>query len=215
MRSPRDIFFNSHLEDGEEIQRVVHKHWFVIIYEILKVALLGFTIPFFIYYTFPGFFWLMILWMIVASVRFIYIAFDWYLDAWLLTNQAIIDVEWNGFFDRSAQRIEYTTIEQVSYSFKGFFQTIFRYGNLQVQQPGGDTEIQNIERPRIVSSEINKLREKYTSDQNFNDEEKLKDVLTGMVRRHIDKHGLKVNVQQEEEEEDEDEAEEHLGRIVF
>jgi uncharacterized membrane protein YdbT with pleckstrin-like domain len=192
----RLFFFKGHLEEGEEIIHIVHKHWFVILSGMMKVFLLGFVIPALLYYIFPltFFFWLMILWVILAFLKMTYIILNWYLDAWLLTNMAIIDVIWEGFFKRSTQRIEYKSIEQVSYTFSGVTQTLYNYGSLHIQQPGGVTSIEDIDKPKKVASQISQLQEKYMKEQKYSDEEALKDILTGMIKRHIEKNGLNVHI---------------------
>jgi hypothetical protein len=192
----RLFFFQGHLEEGEEIIYIVHKHWFVMLSDMVKILLFGFGVPFVLYVVFPFhfFFWLMILWMILAFFKMVYMILNWYLDAWLLTNMAIIDVVWEGFFKRSAQRIEYKSIEQVSYAFNGITQTLYNYGSLHIQQPGGVTSIEDIDKPKKVASQISQLQEKYMKEQKYSDEEALKDILTGIIKRHIEKHGLNVHI---------------------
>lgn len=192
----RQFFFKGHLEEGEKIVHVVHKHWFVIFAGTFKILLFGFLVPIILFLVFPFsfVFWIMILWMVGATLKILYIILDWYLDAWLLTNIAIIDVKWDGFFKRSAQRIEYQSIEQVAYAYNGFWQTVFRYGTLQIQQPGGVTEIHDIEHPKQTAANLTKLQELFSQQNKYQDEEALKDILTGMIKRHIEKHGVHVNI---------------------
>lgn len=190
----RQRLFKGHLEEGEEILQIVHKHWFMIIKGAIRVIIFGFCLPLIVWIVFPltFLFWFMLLWMLLAVFRMTYTVFNWYLDAWLLTNMAIIDVQWDGFFKRSAQRMEYAAIEEVNYSFNGVFQTIFGYGTLTIQMAGGTTAIDNIERPKYVASQLSSLRDKILSTQKYKDEEVIKDILSGIIQRHIEKHGLQV-----------------------
>lgn len=195
----RYTLFKEHLEEGEQILEIVHKHWFVIIRGVMRISVLYFLVPFglFILFSpFDFFFWLMIVWMTVGILRMLYFVFNWYLDAWILTNVGIIDVRWEGFFKRSAERIEYKSIEQVGYAFSGFWETVLGYGTVQIQQPGGLQEIKNIASPKRVASLITQYEEKFVSSQKFQEEEVLKDILTGIIKRHIDKHGLNINVEE-------------------
>lgn len=193
--SLRAFFFHRNLEEDENILYIVHKHWFLLVFHTLKTFFFGFLIPFALYYIFPVLFWIMIIWMSIAFIRYIYHLFDWYLDAWLLTDKALIDVIWEGFFSRSAQRIEYKSVEQVSYSIKGFWQTIFRFGTVEIQQPGGATSISNIEKPYKVAATIAEFQEKMKANSKFEDEEALKDILSGMIKKHIERHGLQINIE--------------------
>lgn len=193
--------FKGHLEEGEEIFEIVRKHWFVMYSSFMKVLMIGFAVPIVLYLVFPVsfFFWMMWVWCFLGLLKFAYAICNWYLDAWLLTNMAIIDVKWDGFFKRSAQRIEYQSIEQVSYAFNGIWQTIYNYGTLQIQQPGGVTSIDDIEKPKEVASHISKYQEQFVSGQKFEDEESLKDILTGLIKRHVKRHGLQVNIDEDEQ----------------
>lgn len=196
MQNPVRRFFESHLEEGEQVYDIVHKHWFVVIHRMVKAAFFGFVIPYAIYFVLPYtlVFWGMVLVMIYAAVRLVYGIFNWYLDVWLLTTTSIIDVRWDGFFKRSAQRVEYASIEQVSYAYKGVFQTILNYGTLHIQQPGGVDTISNIVNPKKIASDLTIYQEKLAAAKKFGDEDTLKDILTGLIHRYIQKHGINVQI---------------------
>ncbi|MFA5359985.1 MAG: PH domain-containing protein [Patescibacteria group bacterium] len=58
---------------------------------------------------------------------------DYYLDIWIITNQRIIDVRQEGFFSRTVSELKIAKIQDVTSELKGFFQFIFRYGDVHVQ----------------------------------------------------------------------------------
>jgi len=58
---------------------------------------------------------------------------DYYLDIWIITNKRIIDVRQEGFFSRTVSELKIAKIQDVTSELKGFFQFIFRYGDVHVQ----------------------------------------------------------------------------------
>jgi uncharacterized membrane protein YdbT with pleckstrin-like domain len=71
---------------------------------------------------------------------------DYYLDIWLITNERIIDVRQEGFFSRVVAELKLFQIQDVTSELRGFFQFIFKFGDVHVQTAG---EVQ-----RFVFSEI-------------------------------------------------------------
>lgn len=199
MYHPKTVF-GKYLEGEEKIHVIVHKHWFVIVRSVLTTLLWGFLLPAFLYILFEWFLIAMILWMAYAAIRLIYTLFDWYQDAWLITDKSIIDVRWHGIFSHASERIEYGSIEGVSYAYSGFFQTVLNYGDIEIQQHGGSVKIEKVIRPKDVSNFISHYQEEFKEHQSMDDEEKLKDILTAMIRRHVKTHGLDTNLDQVGEE---------------
>ncbi|OGF24328.1 hypothetical protein A3H66_01100 [Candidatus Falkowbacteria bacterium RIFCSPLOWO2_02_FULL_45_21] len=58
---------------------------------------------------------------------------DYYLDLWIITNLRIIDVRQEGFFSRTVAEVKLFQIQDVTSELEGFFQFIFRFGNVYVQ----------------------------------------------------------------------------------
>lgn len=193
MASKKTVF-SKYLEDEEIIHVIVHKHWFVVVKAVLMTLLWGFLLPLFLYVLFEWFLVAMILWMAYAAIQLIYLLVDWYQDAWLITDKSVIDVRWHGIFSHSSERIEYASIEGVSYAYNGFFQTVLNYGDIEIQQHGGSVKIERIVAPKRASALISRYQEEFKDKQSFSDEEKLKDIMTAMIRRHIKSHGLDVDL---------------------
>ena len=93
---------------------------------------------------------------------FLFFSFiDYYLDIWIITSERIIDVRQEGFFSRTVSELKLFQIQDVTSELKGFFQFIFRYGNVHVQTAG---EVQRfafseIDNPEAVRDIIIKLAE--------------------------------------------------------
>jgi len=61
---------------------------------------------------------------------------DYYLDIWLITSERIIDVRQEGFFSRVVAELKLSQIQDVTSELQGFFQFIFRFGDVHVQTAG-------------------------------------------------------------------------------
>ena len=99
--------FGQYLEPGEKILAAIHRHPFVILQDILRVLIIGFVIPLFLYYLFPDFILFIGVWLFISVIRLMKIFMIWYHDALLITDVSLLDVYWNGLFDRTSSRLEY------------------------------------------------------------------------------------------------------------
>lgn len=179
-----DIAFRGLLTKGERILYVAHVHPFIIYPTLFKVFLFGILLPLGGYFLFPPFYPIWIGWGGLGALLFLYRVTQWYLDAWIITNTGIIDQQWNSFFDKSSTRIDYSYIEGVTNEIKGFWGTILRYGQIQIEHMSGQPVIlRNVASPRKVEREIFKHQQNYLDKQNFEDHSKLRDLLTDLVRK--------------------------------
>lgn len=136
------------IEEGEEIILTVRRHWFnlavtgmVDIFIGAIVAVIVIALPFFITDTnyfevekvLPiGFFVLgfvgLLLWM-----HFFYVWSDQWLDAWIITNKRIIDIEQKGFFNREVSSFQIEKIQDITYTVAGIIPMWLHFGNVRVQ----------------------------------------------------------------------------------
>ena len=92
-------------------------------------------------------------------------------------------------------------VEDVSYRIKGFWQTIFRYGNVLIQTstPGSDLEVRKIRHPQVLQDLINELRLEVAKQETASGDEKL-----GVLKEFTDKLSIaeiKILVKKLKEEE--------------
>jgi len=193
--------FQRHLEDDEPLYLLVHKHW------ILSAKQLS-----------APFVALMITWVALyfAPIRIVALAIgivdlailvwalrnflDYYLDALLITDRAVIDVEWHGWFHRESTRIDYSSIEGVSYEVKGILGTILRYGTITIERigSGSEIEIENVKRPKEVESAILVCQAESLRAKNLKDSDAIKDILAEIVAdrmqmREVEEEEVEVN----------------------
>jgi uncharacterized membrane protein YdbT with pleckstrin-like domain len=137
-------------EKGEEIQEVIRRHWFDILWQfiplifatLLVIVLLGVADKLFSQIIdenilfFFGSFLLLIFWL-VASIIWI----DYYLDVWIITNRRVVNVEQKGLFMREVSELHYNKIQDITTEVHGFIPTILHYGDVYVQTAGNRTTI--------------------------------------------------------------------------
>lgn len=184
------LIFRNHLQPGEKLAYAVHQHWFSMYKAGFKIAFFGMLIPavLFLLFPTPAALWIFGAWLIIGFLRFIYEIIDWYLDALLVTDQGIIDLDWRGFFDKSFSRVEYEKIVGISYEKVGFWSSIFNFGVLVISRDGQSQDqisLPQASNPQRAEREIMFTREKYMQARSMEDEKVLKNILTGMVKRQV------------------------------
>ncbi len=180
-----NILFRNYLNAGEKIYFVAHTHPFVAYGTFFKTLTMGIAIPLGFNILMPPFQIVWLVWMIVGVLAFIYELLDWYMDAWIVTNAGIIDLQWDGFFSKSSTRIEYHTIEGITYEIKGFWGTIMNFGNIMVERLGTGTVVtlENVAFPKKVEREVLHYQAKFVTDKSLKEEAALKDMLVSMIQR--------------------------------
>lgn len=186
------LLFARHLEADEKLEYVVHKHWFEIFRPTFKVSLFGILPPLFFIVFFTGIdfsnpvFYLILIWLVLGLLNIFYIWMDWYYDAWLLTNQSIIDLEWKGLFERSSARIEYSAVDGVAYELSGFWGFLLGFGDIRIDKVSTQAvSLPNANSPRVAESWILRQQEKFLERKNLTDSNALKEILAEVVKDHI------------------------------
>lgn len=76
---------------------------------------------------------------------------DYYLDAWVVTNDRILNVEQKGLFNRVVSELDMSKIQDVTSEVKGVLPFVFGYGNVFIQTAA--------EKERFVFEQIPKPEE--------------------------------------------------------
>lgn len=189
--------FSGHLDDGEKLFEVFHRHSIEIWGKILSWILLGIITPIiFTYFAhsleFFYSWWWSIIWIALSIPWILYHFIDWYFDALLITNYSLMYVQWHGIFDRESSRIEYEDIKEVNIYTEGILQTVLDYGDIEILSiSGGKTRLKNLPNPQNTEQNIRKYKTNFQKFQRFTDSEKMEKILTEMVSSHVWKYGLK------------------------
>lgn len=180
------LLFKPHLEDGEKIIYVAHKHIFTSLKKIIRVIFLGFVVPgiFLVLMPVAPFTYIIYGIMGLGFLKFLYVTADWYFDAWLITNLSIIQVVWNGFFDRTEMRIEYHAVKGVSYKIQGVLGTLFNYGEIYIEIYAANTlfTLEHAIYPKKIQRAVLNSQQNFIEKKSYQDHETLKEMLSTMIQ---------------------------------
>jgi len=160
--------------DNEKVILFLRRHWFIFLLNILIVivSLLGLVLVFvFLTLLSSDFsqsdYYGLLLFAESIGTLFIWNLFfilwiDFYLDAWIVTNERIINIDQKGFFNRDISELKLTKIQDVTSEIVGVIPTVLGYGNIYVQTAA---EIERftffqIPNPNEVKNIIVQLQEK-------------------------------------------------------
>lgn len=115
MSSFDTLFFEQHINPEEHIERVFHRHIFVMIEDLLVWMFFGLLIPAFLFYydvfsmrtmLDPSY-----IYAYLFAIYFIllYKVFDWYLDVWIATDHTLVEMQWKWF----TPQLVYTPYEKI------------------------------------------------------------------------------------------------------
>ncbi len=182
------FLFKKHLEDDEHIRIVVHKHWLFGLRYLLfpSVSFLASWLLLSVRHT-QAMIAILGLWSVVSLVWWLRNFFDYYLDAWIITDHGIIDLEWLGWFHRQSSRILYSDIQGVSTETHGITGTLLRYGTVSIEKisTGAAVTIECVPRPRAVESVILKNMETYLHSKNLKNAKHIEELLSTFVAEHM------------------------------
>ena len=129
------VFFKKFLEPEEEIIFVIHKHWWTIIQAMGKFVALGVIFPIMVLMLYWDVYVLVFLvpWILYILALGIQDLVNWYHDALIMTNKNLVNIDWQGFFHSSANRIGYDHIDGVEFETSGIVATVFQFGDLKIK----------------------------------------------------------------------------------
>lgn len=196
----RNALYKKHLDEGEEIIEIIHRHWFILKKKVWKASMFGIIPPIVISFFYPQFWPVLIVWILVGVTFYIIKLIEWYFDCLLITNYGVIDVERNGIFDNSAKKIEYHTIDGISYEIKGFLPTMLNYGHIVIDKMGSGVHIDLYDAPNpvLVNKKILEYQEEFVKERMFSDHEALKGMLAEMIATHVKEKGGYSNIKKKE-----------------
>ena len=200
-----DWLFTRHLEDDESLVTIIHKHWLLGLIELSTPLLIIIASWVFLYAAPVRTAALVVLVGDIALLVWVLRNFlDYYLDAWIITDQSVIDVEWHGWLHRESTRIDYSSIEGVSYEIQGILGTVFRFGNIKIEKvsTGVTVALESVKNPREVESIILKCQNECLRTKNMKDSSAVKDIISEIVAERMHLKGAEETEELEEEKVD-------------
>ncbi|MDO8669742.1 MAG: PH domain-containing protein [Candidatus Buchananbacteria bacterium] len=160
---------------GEEVVLHLRRHWFIFLKIFLFVVILA-LIPMALYYMISqniptiiesdiGYPLLLVLFLSYYLILLVAILTVWtenYLDVWTITTDRIINREQNSLFNRIVSELELKMVQDVTAEQKGFFPTVFYYGDVYIQSAGEKERFvfEQIPQPYKIAKIIQQLDEK-------------------------------------------------------
>lgn len=178
--------FKGYLEDGEKVIHAFHRHPFVILKELIVIIIIGLALPIGLWYLFPELLIISAIWVFISLIRILRVLTVWYYDSILVTTNGIVDIYWNGFFDRTSSRMEYINAGGVAIEVRKFHRVLFNYGRVAVKNVGNMDAfvLEDCMNPRKAERIITYYIEHFNQDQKFKDSETLKELLAAMLQNH-------------------------------
>ncbi len=153
----------------EKVIFYLRRHWLVFFGDILMVGVLA-VVPYGAYFLIdkmwntlligalsrPTLILLTSAYYLVIWLFFITTFVDYYLDAWIITDDRILNVEQHGLFSRTISELDLAKIQDVTSEVKGVIPSIFNYGQVFIQT-AGETErfiFEQIPKPHDVRKTI-------------------------------------------------------------
>jgi hypothetical protein len=140
------------LEPGEEILKLVRKHWLVIGLELFGMVLVA-IVPIFLLVGVMAIPQTNIIsfkiehvgslitfgiatWLLLSSMAGFMIWTHYYLDLWIITDRRIILIDQIGFFNRSVAIFRLERLQDIEFKISGLIGTFFNFGTLSAQTAG-------------------------------------------------------------------------------
>jgi uncharacterized membrane protein YdbT with pleckstrin-like domain len=139
------------LQPNEKILMTIHKHWFVFFGRMITLLSVG-VVPLFGFlfapelelFINPDSLWYLLLffammWWLVLLFLFFIEWLDYWLDAWVITDQRVIDIDQKGLFRREVSEFILARIQDVKIETPGFIGTVLKFGNIRIQTAGEES----------------------------------------------------------------------------
>lgn len=122
-------FFSKYVSGETQILEIAHKHFITIIGTISLNYFFWVLIPTFLYYNFLFLqqyipFFVLEIFIICIFLKNIYDIFNWYNDAWIITTDGVVELDWE-LFSANATSVKFSSIEWLELVQWGFVDTIF------------------------------------------------------------------------------------------
>jgi hypothetical protein len=93
-------FFKKYVPEGQELLHIIHIHPIVILQNLIVELALLLALPIYFYYSSSTIhdkipFWRFEIYLFLLFSKIIYDIFNWYNDVWIITNSAVVALDWS------------------------------------------------------------------------------------------------------------------------
>lgn len=145
-------YLTKQLQPSEELVRVVRRHALTIVPSVGLGGLLMMTDFFLVAWWFQHRSWGGIGFVTVFVIGIFVIIrglYGWRHNVLAITTRRVIDIDQHGFFERNVAETTFDKIQDVRYTIRGLWPTIFRFGTIIIQTAGSTTnlELESVQHP--------------------------------------------------------------------
>ncbi|MEK7636772.1 MAG: PH domain-containing protein [Patescibacteria group bacterium] len=138
-------YLSKQLQAGEEVIQIVRRHPATLVPSVGGGGALLLIDFFLVAWWFRHSSWgvvgfsLVLVFGLVVIIRGVYV---WSQNVLAVTTQRVIDIDQRGFFERHVAETTYDKIQDVRYTIRGLWSTIFRFGTIVLQTAGATTNLE-------------------------------------------------------------------------
>lgn len=159
------LLFCHHLEDDEKIIYVGRSHVLKFQRKAFKPFFFLIALPLVAHLVFQAPIIYMAPFMAIGAIAIFYCFCDWYADGWVLTDQGILDIKWDGFFHNHCLRLNYDDVSGVTYETNGVIPSMFGFGDVTILIMNGEQNVLNeAARPAKLQKTILSIKNKLATE---------------------------------------------------
>lgn len=191
-----NLFFRAYIGSDSEIREVFHRHFFVILEDIIVWMFFGLLIPAFLYgqdifllrSSIPV--WWSYAYMLVIYAVIMYKLFDWYVDVWIMSESTIVDMKWK-WFSSDMLYIPYGKIEGIEIRTRSWWAALLGMSDVVVKLAGEDNfTLYSARRPTDIVAFLQSVgKKKKWHEDDREPFDILVDTLSWVVKWHLTTHG--------------------------
>jgi len=187
-------FYQKHVPEGQTIRAIIHQHWLSVMDSFILWISFWAILPSFLYFQSGRFqeiipFYVMEIFLFLVFLKIFYELFNWYYDVWILTDDAVYDLEWS-LFKTNVESIHYENIEWVEIDKHRIWDNIFNKWDIIIHKFWEEElAIYNAYAPYKAVD----LLEEYIHPPEDNSEvdnfDMIMDTLWGVVHEYLERNG--------------------------
>lgn len=193
MNKYEKLFFTKFIPEWSDVKYIVHEH-IIVIFNRLLVLFVGFVFFPCLMYTISPLaqkipFMFFELYLIFIYIKIIYDIFDWYNDAWIVTESSVIDLKWALLYIK-VNSVDFNNIEWIEVEQKWFLDKILWKWTLIIHKVWEEFfRLKEAKIPFNALEEIEKIKEKNKTDPENEEKEKFEiilEALTWVVNQYLE-----------------------------
>lgn len=163
-------YLNRQLQEREELVLVVRRHPATLIPGVGFGGLLILLDFFLLAWWFKHDLWGTIGFSVMGIIGIILVSrtiYVWANNALAITTRRVIDIDQRGFFERNVAEASYDKVQDVRYTIRGLWSTLFRFGTIIVQTAGSTTnlELESVSHPADLQQLITETQRRSQPDR--------------------------------------------------